>query len=132
MSLLDELLKNPETLQQFINKAVPKDKKSTAAGLFEFLRYSDSPLLRKYMNHAVINPAVARLQLAAENPFCELPESYLEGDFAVGFWAMDPSAIVKIDLTNISGSIVIAGATGSGKTNTLLWILDQIQKQYND
>ena len=68
-----------------------------------------------------------------ENPFfCELPLGYVLGDVVVGNWGINPNVLVKLSIEDLQGHVIVAGATGSGKTNLILWILDQIQKQYED
>jgi len=45
---------------------------------------------------------------------------------------MNPNILIKqsLDSDSLRGHILLAGATGTGKTNFILFFLDQIQKQY--
>jgi len=132
MALLDDLLNNPEKLKEFIKKgANNREKASFNHNLIQMYQYHKSPLLRNFIELSVIKPSLSRIERLSEMPFSEdLPEEYLTGDVIVGNYGENPKILIKLNLSEISGSIIIAGATGSGKTNVLLWILDQIQKQY--
>ncbi len=60
----------------------------------------------------------------------EVPLDYVLGDIVVGYYAMDPMIIIKMDLENLSGHIVAAAATGAGKSNWIMLLLHQIQNQH--
>lgn len=60
----------------------------------------------------------------------EIPYDYTIGDFEIGKYALNPAIPIKLNLTKLSGHMAIPGATGTGKTNLNMIILDSIQKLY--
>jgi len=94
---------------------------SRLLGSKELVRRAETRIQRSYQERLAIN----------DQPFHdELPPDYIIGNIAIGHYTPNPDILVKINIANISGHVVNAGATGTGKTVSTLVVLDQIQKLY--
>jgi len=58
------------------------------------------------------------------------PPGYYLGDVSVGSDFLNPNLQIKMFLEKLSGHILMAGATGAGKTNWVMLLLHQIQQTY--
>jgi hypothetical protein len=68
-----------------------------------------------------------------DHPFNEeIPLEYLIGDIIVGYYSLHPAIHVKIDIENCHGHVIFASATGEGKSNSVNFLLDTIQKMRFD
>ena len=112
----------------------------------EFKKYlQENARLQKRLKMAALTGSKAQIDYIVRNsieafikhttqpktPFStEYPLEYVMGDIGVGVDANNPSILLKSGLESLSGHMILAGSTGSGKTNSINVMLDQIQKQH--
>lgn len=119
-----------EEFIHFIEKAFPKEQHQRIFSAFDFLQRSGSGLLGQYLEYNVFQKGRQRLELLSEFPFSESPDPEQKG-LLIGNWCMNNDAVVRFDIKSLSGSILFTGATGSGKTNSLMWLLHQIRDVFH-
>lgn len=114
-----------EDLQKFLksNPALQKIlRTSSLLGSRQLVTQAENRIKRLFEEH-----------LASQNPLFpdELPLDYIYGDIAIGQYTLNRDILIKCAIPDLSGHIVNACATGGGKSNTTLVLLDQIQKKYS-
>ena len=134
MAILDDLLKNPEQIEQLLRMGSSNERiVSFNLNLISLYQFYKSPMLKRFIDLTALRTSLTRAENTSEIPFQnEFPEELFYGNIIVGHWALNPDIMVRFSIEELSGHIIVAGTTGSGKTNQLLYIIDQIIKLYED
>ena len=125
---IPETRENPELSQRFLQAnptLINSLRKAVLLKSKSLINYNVEKIKRLFLTY---------LETYGQTPYnAQLPIEYIidGGDIIVGHYALNDFILVRSGIQTLNSHAILAGSTGSGKTNCTLLILDQIIKIYD-